>query len=171
MRDDQAGDLIAETARPPRPGNRVADCVRLHLRFGWWSLLLFLSLGIVLELLHAIKLGWYLDTQNSTRRLLWTLSHAHGTLLSLVHLAFAATLPLHAAWSPRLRTISSRSLIGSSMLIPAGFFLGGLFFYDGDPGIGVALLPAGAFLLFLAVFLVARGCALAQLGDGGDPQR
>ena len=37
---------------------------RHHLRFGWWSLLVFLSLGIALETLHGFKIGWYLDVAN-----------------------------------------------------------------------------------------------------------
>ncbi len=45
-----------------------ADYMRLHLRFGWWSLLVFLLLGLVLETLHGFKIGWYLDVSNSIRR-------------------------------------------------------------------------------------------------------
>ena len=48
--------------------------VRRHLAIGWWCLLLFLSLGIALESLHGLKLGWYLDVSNSTRRLMLTLA-------------------------------------------------------------------------------------------------
>ena len=66
--------------------------VRRHLLFGWWSLFLFLVLGFLLEGLHAFKVGWYVDVSSQTRRLMWTLAHAHGTLLALVHLAFATTL-------------------------------------------------------------------------------
>ena len=35
--------------------------------------------------------------------------------------------------------------------------LGGLVIYNGDPGVGILLLPIGALLLFGAVFLAARG--------------
>ena len=59
--------------------------VERHLRLGWWGLLLFLSMGGALELLHALKVGFYLDVSNETRRMLWTLSHAHGTLLAMLH--------------------------------------------------------------------------------------
>src|SRR4029078_9171068 len=65
-----------------------------HLRFGWWALLVYLCMGIVLEALRAFKVWWYLDVANETRRLMWTLGHAHGTLLALINLAFAATLPI-----------------------------------------------------------------------------
>ena len=127
-----------------------------HLCFGWWSLLCFLSLGIVLETLHGFKIGWYLDVAHSTRRLMWTLAHAHGVLLSLVHLAFGFTLPLLPNVRVRWRRIVSSSLIGASFFLPGGFFLGGVVIYDGDPGLGILLVPMGALLLFVAVLLIAR---------------
>ena len=42
--------------------------VRRHLRFGWWSLGLFLVLGAVLEGLHGFKADWYVDASSETRR-------------------------------------------------------------------------------------------------------
>ena len=66
--------------------------VSFHLRVGWWSMLVFLTLGVVLEALHAFKAGFYLDVSQETRRLMWTLAHAHGTLFGLVHIAFAGTI-------------------------------------------------------------------------------
>ena len=32
-----------------------------NLRFGWWALLAFLSLGFFLEALHGFKVGWYVS--------------------------------------------------------------------------------------------------------------
>ncbi|HEY8174006.1 MAG TPA: hypothetical protein VIH21_13040, partial [Dehalococcoidia bacterium] len=61
------------------------DYARRHLRFGWWSLFVFATLGLTLEALHGFKVRAYLDVSNDTRRLMWTLAHAHGTLLGLVH--------------------------------------------------------------------------------------
>ena len=130
---------------------------RRHLRFGWWSLLGFLTLGAVLETLHGFKLGWYVDVANETRRLLWTLAHAHGTLLSLVHVAFGLSVRVTPEWSEQRRDLASRGLVGASILIPGGFFLGGLFIHSGDPGLGILLLPIGAVLLFVAVLLTALG--------------
>src|SRR4051794_6786004 len=72
----------------PKPSEDRHNYVRSHLRFGWWSLLLFLTLGMVLEGLHGFKVAWYLNVSTQTRRLLWTLAHAHGTALGLVHIAF-----------------------------------------------------------------------------------
>ena len=42
------------------------------------------------------------------------------------------------------------------MLLPAGFLLGGLVIHDGDPGIGVLLVPVGALLLLYGVGSAAR---------------
>ena len=131
--------------------------IKQHLRLGWWGLLFFLSLGGVLELLHSLKVGFYLDVANQTRRLLFTLGHAHGALLSLLHLCFAATLPLSPEWQGAARDWASRCLTAALALVPGGFLLGGLFVHSGDPGLGILLLPPGLALLFAGVLLAARG--------------
>jgi hypothetical protein len=125
-----------------------------HIRFGWWSLLVFGALGLVLESLHGFKVRAYLDVTNETRRLMWTLAHAHGTLLGLVHLAFAASLPSLKLETSRLR-LASTSLVAASFLLPGGFFLGGIRFYEGDPGLGIILVPIGAALLLLTAGIAA----------------
>ena len=132
------------------------DYARRHLRFGWWSLLVFLALGLVLETLHGFKIGFYLDVENSTRRLMWTLAHAHGALLGLVHVVFGLSLRVATEAAPVRLGLLSRALVGAGILLPGGFFLGGVTFYSGDPGVGVALVPVGAVLLLLAVYLAAR---------------
>ena len=134
-----------------------AACIRRHTRFAWWSLFVFLSLGMLLEILHALKIGWYLDVSSETRRLMWTLAHAHGTLLALIHAAFASTLPRLPNWAPRRRDIASHCLIGASLLLPGGFFVGGIWIYEGDPGLGVLIAPVGGLLLAVAVLLTALG--------------
>ena len=128
-----------------------------HLRIGWWSLLAFLCLGLVLETLHGFKVASYLDVSNETRRLLWTLAHAHGALLSVVHVVFGLSLPVLVGWASGTRSLASRCLTAALLLIPLGFFLGGAFIHDGDPGLGVLLVPPGGLLLAAAVFLTARG--------------
>ena len=124
-----------------------------HLKIGWWSVFVFAGLGLTLESLHGFKVGAYLDVSNETRRLMWTLAHAHGTLLGLVHVAYAVTLPfMRSANQPLI----SRTLTSAGILLPLGFFLGGVQFYAGDPGFGVLLVPIGAVLLLSAVWFVAR---------------
>lgn len=124
-----------------------------NLRFGWWSLLVFLSLGGVLETLHGFKLGWYVDVGNETRRLMFTLGHAHGAGLALVNIA--AGLTARNIKGFELRPSVSTALVWAAILLPGGFFLGGIIIYDGDPGLGIWLVPIGALLLFYGVARIA----------------
>jgi hypothetical protein len=132
------------------------DLIRRHLRVGWSMLLVFLTLGTTLEAFHGFKVGWYLDTDHATRRLMLTLAHAHGVLLGLVNLAFALTVHLRPGASPR-RGLASVALVCGSLLLPGGFLLGGLVVYEGDPGIGIYVAPIGALSLLAAVALILRG--------------
>ncbi len=151
--------MSRRTRNAPAHEEGAPDLARLHLRVGWWALLFFLSAGVVLEAMHGFKVGFYLDVSNETRRLTWTLAHAHGSLLSVLNLVFAATLPLAPGWTGPSRIAASRCLIGSLILLPLGFLLGGAFVHGGDPGLGILLVPPGAALLFVAVLLAARGAA------------
>lgn len=145
-----------------------AVLTKCHLRFGWWTLLVFVVLGLVLEGLHGFKVGAYLSAKNETRRLMWTLAHAHGTLFGILNIVFALTVRLLPEWTPRQRGIASNCLRGASLLVPAGFFLGGVHIYSGDPGLGIVLVPIGALLLSLAVFLVARGAGSIRIDAQGN---
>lgn len=125
---------------------------RSQLVWGWTALAASVALGLGLEALHAFKAGFYLDAEHETRRLLWRLAHAHGTLLGLLHLAFAATAPS----SPeRTMALAGRLLKVATVLLPGGFLLGGLRTYGGDPGVGVLLTPVGGVALLVAVTLTA----------------
>jgi len=126
-----------------------------HLRFGWWSLLAYLTLGIGLETLHGFKLSWYLGVGHEMRRLMLTLAHAHGTLLALVNLAAGLTARLVNGFA--LSRSASHALIGSAVLLPVGFLLGGFTTYGGDPGLGILLVPLGAILLLYGVGRIAWG--------------
>jgi hypothetical protein len=141
----------------PRPSERrptsAADpLVSRHLRLGWWSI----ALGLVLEVLHGFKIGAYLDVSNETRRLMWTLAHAHGTLLGLAHVGFAWTASV-TALAGRGAGQASSALTGATLLLPGGFLLAGVRFYAADPGIGIVLVPVGAALLIYAAVQTARG--------------
>lgn len=149
---------------------------RRHLRFGWWSLLVFLSLGFTLEMLHGFKVALYLDASNETRRLMWTLAHAHGGLLGVIHILFGLYLRIAPEAAPRRLPAVSASLIAASALLPGGFFLGGVAVYGGDPGLGILAVPAGAALLAAAVYGIARASAAVgrpagRKGDAGRRQR
>jgi hypothetical protein len=146
--------MTTPAATPPlseSPRERLAGdpavLAQRHLRFGWWTLLLFLTLGLVLEAMHGFKVGAYLNPSNDTRRLVWTLAHAHGTLFGLLNIAFAFTVGRLPDWPARSRAIASACLRGATLLMPAGFFLGGVRVYAGDPGVGIVLVPVGGLLL------------------------
>jgi hypothetical protein len=128
---------------------------RRHQRIGWWGLLLFLTLGLALETLHGFKVGAYLDPEHRNRRLMWTLAHAHGTLISLVNIAFAATLVQFGRWTPARLKLASFFLIDALLLLPTGFFLGGVWHTESDPWLGVLLVPLGAVLFLIAIALIA----------------
>lgn len=127
---------------------------RRHHWWGWFGLLLFLSLGAFLEGLHGFKVGLYLDPENRLRRELWRLAHAHGTLLALMQLGFAVSVTRFGSWSVRRLKLTSFFLLDAGALIPVGFFLGGAWPSESDPGAGVLLVPVGALLLFSAVALI-----------------
>lgn len=129
---------------------------RRHLRLGWTLLAAFALGGLVLDGLHALKLDFYLAPANETRRLVWTLAHAHGTLLGLIHLGFAALINAAPQWRAGAREVASIALIGAALLMPAGFLLGGIASYGGDPGLGVILVPIGAVLLLIGLCTAVR---------------
>jgi hypothetical protein len=131
-----------------------------HYFIGWIALLLFLSLGAFLEALHAFKVGFYLDPTAKLRREMWTLAHAHGALLALIQLAFAAGLMQFGRWTAERLKLVSFFLIDAAVLIPLGFFLGGLSPSESDPSMGVYLVPLGALLLFVAVALILLSSGL-----------
>lgn len=142
----------AKAKAPANPDRQAELTARRHMRFGWASLLAFLALGLALEALHGLKVGWYLDVASSTRRLMFTLGHAHGTLLALVNIAYAVTLPRFPAAGGRT---ASRWLIAGSLLMPIGFLIGGVVVYGGDPNPGIALVAVGGVVLLVAVWKIA----------------
>jgi predicted GNAT family N-acyltransferase len=140
-----------------------------HVRFGYFALLVFLTLGLGLEALHGFKVGLYLDVANEPRRLAFRLAHAHGALLGLLNVVFGLTLVSRFAPPAATARKASRLLSVATLALPGGFFLGGFFVHGGDPGLGVLLVPLGAVTLLGAVLLTARGAsdggALAELRE------
>lgn len=136
---------------PPAPiaPATLDRAVRAHLRFGSSVLLLFLLGGLSLEFLHLIKAPWYLD--HHLRRELWVLGHAHGALLALLNLVWAAVLPRLPAAAG-----SGWALRWGAGLVPAGFLLGGIGNSEGDPSLAILATPIGAALLIYALFALSR---------------
>ena len=58
-------------------------------------------------------------------------------------------------WKPSRRETASACLVGATILMPIGFFLGGVTIYAGDPGVGSLLVPPGGLLLLFALLLTA----------------
>lgn len=130
----------------------------LNLRAGVVALFVFATLGLVLEALHGFKLGFYLDVDQETRRLLWRLGHAHGTLLGLLNVGYALAAK---AWPQLANRLAERALLTALLLMPLGFLLGGAFAKGGDPGASVALAAAGGVALLFGLGRVAW-CACAS---------
>lgn len=126
----------------------------LNLRLGWTLLLLFMAGGLLLEALHGIKLPLYLE--NHLRRELWTLAHAHGALLAILNLVYAGQAS-RLLEDPVRRRRASLTLAAGAVLMPAGFFLGGIGNSESDPSLAILLTPLGALLLLHA----AASCTLA----------
>ncbi len=136
---------LSAKASPSFPGKR-------NLRAGWWTLLVFVCLGILLEIGLGFRGHFYMDVSQQTRRLMWRLSHAHGTLLALLNILYG----LIAAHSHSAgQQFGSRALLAAGWLIPSGFFLAGLFAYQSTPGLATLLIPSGAILLAIGIFLAA----------------
>jgi hypothetical protein len=155
MSDDAQGPTSDNVSQRPV----LDELARRHFRFGWILLCTFVALGAVLDSLHAFKIGFYLDVGAETRRFMWTLAHAHGLGLGLLHIGYGATLRsgmLRAG--DRLRRASA-CLAWAAVLIPTGFFLGGIAARGADPSLGVFLVPAGGLLLLAGVLGVT-----AELG-------
>ena len=124
----------------------------INLRAGFWALFGFSALGLLLEALHGFKLGFYLNVDNETRRLLWRLAHAHGALLGLVNVAYALTA---RAWPKLEDRLAGNALLCALLLMPLGFLLGGAFARGGDPGLSVGLAAAGGVALLFGLGKIA----------------
>ena len=129
-------------------------------------MLVFALLGLTLETLHGFKVRAYLDVSNETRRLMWTLAHAHGTLLGVVNVLYGLTVAVFAEWGAD--ALASRGLMAAALLLPAGFFLGGVNPYGGDPGLGILLVPVGALVLIAALGRIVLGSKAAPPSGSGS---
>jgi hypothetical protein len=125
--------------------------IRKTLRTGWLLLAISLPFGVTLEGLHGFKVQAYLASE--MRREMWRLAHAHGTLLGMLCLVSAAIGEAHVPASIRPRVMAM--IRWGAVLMPLGFFLGGVLNSEGDPSLGILLVPPGALLLVVALVRVA----------------
>ncbi|MFO0974375.1 MAG: hypothetical protein U1A27_13185 [Phycisphaerae bacterium] len=115
---------------------------------GWLGIAFWMAVGLLLEGLLGYKSPTYVaDTQ---RRELFRLAHAHGALLNL--LLVGAGLCGRYAKLPRAAGLSLR--IGA-ILMPVGFLLAGVWHSEGDPGVAILLVPAGALLVIFGSVSIA----------------
>ena len=122
---------------------------------GWISVAAWMTFGLLLEGLLGYKTPSYL--LDDTRRELFRLAHAHGTLLGLILLAAAFSRQLFKLAPPRAAWISLRT---GAAVMPIGFLLAGIWHYESDPGLGIWLVPPAALLVIfgaVAFALAARG--------------
>lgn len=129
------------------------------LRFGLWLLLVSAPLGLTLEALHALKVQVYLGSH--LRRELWTLAHAHGNLLGILCLVMAV-VGERCCPDPAARGRMLSALRAGALLMPIGFFLGGVLNREGDPSLAILLVPVGALFLVFAFLRAILGRSRAD---------
>jgi len=111
---------------------------------------LWMTFGLLLEGLLGYKTPAYL--QDNTRRELFRLAHAHGTLLSLLLLVSALTCDRFGLTVTRPAHSSLR--IGVTVL-PFGFLIGGIWHYESDPGLAIWLVPVSAVMIIFGLVAIA----------------
>jgi hypothetical protein len=121
------------------------------VRLGWVLLAIAIPFGVTLEALHAFKVQAYLASD--MRREMWRLAHAHGTLLGMLCLVSGAIGDAYVPAAIRPRVMAM--IRWAAVLMPLGFFLGGVLNSEGDPSLGILLVPPGALLLVVALLRVA----------------
>lgn len=136
---------VTSTANPGDPA------IRKTVRAGWLLLAIALPFGVTLEALHGFKVQSYLASD--MRREMWRLAHAHGTLLGMLCLVSAALAEAHILETIRARVLAM--IRWGAVLMPLGFFLGGVLNSEGDPSLGILLVPPGALLLIVALVRAA----------------
>jgi hypothetical protein len=133
------------------PAKTADPAIRKTLRTGWLLLAIALPFGVTLEGLHGFKVQAYLASE--MRREMWRLAHAHGTLLGILCLVSGAIAEAYIAAPIRPRVLAF--IRWGAVLMPLGFFLGGVLNSEGDPSLGILLVPVGALLLVIALVRVA----------------
>lgn len=115
---------------------------RTQFCFAWICFWIFF--GLLLDSFLGTKQLFYIS--NPMRREMWRLAHTHGTLITLVFLAY-----MHFRGIAK-KQHENMMFIGA-ILMPVGFFLGGIVTTEIDPFVGVFLVPIGGFLFVLGLLL------------------
>ena len=144
-----------QAAGPPAEAAPAQDAVApraaalgpAHERFGWLLLAVGVAFGTFVESLLGFKSASFL--LDPIRRELWTMAHFHAAFLGLANLVYARFAD-GGGVPERARRSISRALRAGSLLLPLGFLLGGVRHFEGDPGVGILLVPVGALLVVAA---------------------
>jgi hypothetical protein len=143
--------------------SRQSAEVQRARRFGWTSLLCWTCAGLLLEAAHGWKVSAVLDDE-LTRALL-RLGHAHGVGLSLLAIVHGE---LATSWlGDRARAIA-HSIWTGAVLVPFGFALGAIAHPEGDPGVGVLLVPIGALALIVGLGRTSYAAWTEQRGASSE---
>lgn len=122
---------------------------------GWISLAAWIVFGLLIEGLIGFRSPALLD--DSVRREMFRLAHAHGTLLNLVLVAAAICARLDLI---RLGRVTSLGLRAAVILLPVGFLFAGIWHFKDDPGVAIFLVPIGAVLLLATAFQIGWSALL-----------
>ena len=133
---------------PTSPEGVPDKSTRRTVVTGFALLAVFVPMGLTLEALHALKVQVYLGS--SMRREMWTLAHAHGGILGVLCLVYGSVAERWLADASRRESIAT-FLRWGAILMPCGFFLGGVANHEGDPSLGIVLVPIGGLLLLFAL--------------------
>lgn len=127
-----------------------------NLKFGWFALAFFVAMGLFLESLHLFKAPFYFE--HDLRRELWVLAHAHGALMAILNIAYGLTVGRYATNS----ATDGRLWLLACVLVPAGFFLGGVGANEVDPSLWIILTPIGALCALVASIKTALHVVRAE---------
>lgn len=128
--------------------------------FGWSSLLVWATLGFVLEAAHGVKLDAYLGDELA--RMLLRLGHAHGVGLSLAVLVYGVSAVPVLALQSGQPPLAGKLLRAAAVLMPVGFSLSAFGHPEGDPSVAIFAVPIGALALLAGLALIARAAWSAK---------
>ena len=131
-----------------RSSSQPSKCAGMICQ-GWISLAAWIVFGLLMEGLIGFRSPTLLD--DSVRREMFRLAHAHGTLLNLVLIAAAICARLDLIEIGRVTSLGLRAAV---VLLPVGFLLAGTWHFKDDPGVAIVLVPLGALLLLASAFQI-----------------
>jgi hypothetical protein len=141
---------MAKANKTPPAAPAAAPARTPLIRQAWVFLALWIAFGILLEGFNAFRTPALMD--HHVRRDMFRLAHSHGTLMNLVLLAAGICARLEMI---RLTPFATWSLRASVVLLPFGFFFGGVWPLSEEPGLGILLVPIGAVLLLAAAVQIS----------------